>query len=1411
MGEKSSVTWIHLSDRHFTHADAEIPGALVAEMLLDDIGNRHEFSSELETIDFLFFTGDLVHSGAREEYADAYDKFLGPVIDKLGIQAGRVCMVPGNHEVHRKEDTELRRDLRKRLLSDEDVALKDLEEVWRTGEDRDIVLRVFGPYFDFVSDRLAHIARDTGGFLHVCTLGNIVVEVVGVNTAWLARGGQEEKGKLSAGLPLLTDLLGQCRQDADLRILLMHHPIDWLKGCTEEYEGCLNVLTRRVDLVLHGHLHERGYVPYLSSGATWRVQVVPGGAVYTDDQLQRFCYSYGVFKPQSRDVDIYLREYRPETVGFVPHHTFPLGVPLQRKRTSLVERSPAQRTYEEVNVPEELEDSLKRYARAHLQRIAEKSGEVAYAEVSLVEEKRFTYLDEQLLLSGTTTEFRCLRYGLLPRVGSGDLESLVPERLHRGDEADISAAIGQKILSGRHRDCLLVAGLVAGASRPLVSMLASRWRGETRQQCEQAIEELVQMQLLEDGEAHLPFSGEAVPCLDVDDRVHAWILEPENLAPKDRLGILETAVQLLDTDEVETPLLLLLLGCNLDALPSHLVRSVGEFIASQTLERMHPMHYFAAQAFVTEPAELVALARDAAAQAVADRKWLYGAALLSYATAARDTDEPLLSAECADKALVLLTASVDAQGEAATKAQVLLGMGMAQELLGQSGEASDRYAEAEEEFLKAVQVVEGADKKAEIWRTVANIRLDKLERYADATAAFTLALEANPDGGDLWRGLSHALEKQAEALERAGDDATETWRRAEENLLEALTRHESPVERGNGWSRVAELRSEKLGDEVGAQEAYGRAADEYAKAVEVVEDLPGKAVMWFLAGFIRSMRLNDHGAAEDAFRQGLELDPGRDTGWSGLALALEKQAEVLEEAGEDATGEWEEAEQNHLESLARNDSPLGRGTGWLRVAEVRAEKLGDEVGAEEAYGRAAEELVKAAEVVEDPGEKAQIWVAIGVIRSRELSDYGAAEDAFRQGLELDPGRDTGWRGVALALEKQAEALEEAGEDATREWKEAEQNHLESLARNDSPLGRGTGWLRLAEVRGEKLGDEVGAEEAYGRAAEELVKAVEVVEDPGEKVDIWLVVAFVRSKELGDHGGAVDALRNGLELDPGRDILWSGLALTLGRQAEALEEAGEDATEKWRQAEQNHLEAVGRVEDPRLRANGWSRIGELRRDKLRDEPAAAEAYGRAADELVSAIEGLDDADQRALTWVESATHWLRGAANAQRAIEILATSGLLEAGHQEALVLAVRACSKLGRHEESDQFLDQLEAVLADAGIGLDVVTRRRAWIELRRGRAAEALEIAVSITAKSAVETQRAQMISALCLWLLGDQQSSLETLGRVERPDWVAVWEASHDARIVAERYFPEVDIKPYLERLEDLRRGDLPRFEAQ
>jgi len=216
-------------------------------------------------IDLVCFTGDIADWGKREEYEPA-TAFIWELLGRLGLGIGRLFLVPGNHDIDRKQGEAAWNTLRKNLSRTDLHALSN----WLKGDEaplgfepehREQLLSRQAAYREWLkalgrAELLpSKPARDLLGYRHTLRReGEPDIHIISLDSAWGA-GDDNDTGKL-----LLTDgQVGRLTADENgkpfsgFRLALVHHPLTDLVPADESI--CRRLLATNVDLILRGHLH----------------------------------------------------------------------------------------------------------------------------------------------------------------------------------------------------------------------------------------------------------------------------------------------------------------------------------------------------------------------------------------------------------------------------------------------------------------------------------------------------------------------------------------------------------------------------------------------------------------------------------------------------------------------------------------------------------------------------------------------------------------------------------------------------------------------------------------------------------------------------------------------------------------------------------------------------------------------------------------------------------------------------------------------------------------------------------------------------------------------------------------------------------------------------------------------------
>lgn len=229
-------TLIHLSDLHFKN---DVENRQRIEKLREDLS-----SIPLGTNVITAFTGDLVQSGEKEQYDVLFELLICPLIEANH----QIVAVPGNHDIQRNktnqaEAVRLLADTKSSYLFSGNSFLSWPGELGEKGplENYLNLESLFAPY----------VERSFYGFTKL--VGDLAI--VGMNSAWLSHerhNGASDRGNLRVEPFVLQRYAEKLPQDS-YKVLMVHHPFDWLEETTRA--AVTSLATQHFDIVLFGHVH----------------------------------------------------------------------------------------------------------------------------------------------------------------------------------------------------------------------------------------------------------------------------------------------------------------------------------------------------------------------------------------------------------------------------------------------------------------------------------------------------------------------------------------------------------------------------------------------------------------------------------------------------------------------------------------------------------------------------------------------------------------------------------------------------------------------------------------------------------------------------------------------------------------------------------------------------------------------------------------------------------------------------------------------------------------------------------------------------------------------------------------------------------------------------------------------------
>ncbi len=236
---------LHISDLHIKKKEnfdrSAVLDPLIRRVKIDrDSG----FSPEVVVV-----TGDIAFSGKKEEYEGA-KIFFDDLLAALELPDERLFIVPGNHDLNRKKY--------KKSDVPAYASMQDLNDDLENEEFRPDILKGMSAYFEFIETHYPHLAslgdRLVPFVISHETAGDKRVGLVGLNSAWMCRKSEGDKGRIAIGEFQLKKAVEELEKSAplDLKIFLFHHPLNFL--WPRDRKICRTFLNQTI--LLTGHLHD---------------------------------------------------------------------------------------------------------------------------------------------------------------------------------------------------------------------------------------------------------------------------------------------------------------------------------------------------------------------------------------------------------------------------------------------------------------------------------------------------------------------------------------------------------------------------------------------------------------------------------------------------------------------------------------------------------------------------------------------------------------------------------------------------------------------------------------------------------------------------------------------------------------------------------------------------------------------------------------------------------------------------------------------------------------------------------------------------------------------------------------------------------------------------------------------------
>ncbi len=292
---------LHVSDLHM-RAQGDFGQELVLERMLEDV-SRAATEAPFEAA---VISGDLAATGQPAEFVRAQDLLIQPLRDALVLPVSRVIVAPGNHDIDRNLlGTFLEPGLKASLNSTEQVdALAQNSGEFAAALRR---LDAWSSYESGLYESEPHVSTNRLVRTHLPEIWDGSLGVAALNSAWRATGApnDEDRGVLIVSESHAVEALDAI-QSAETRVVVMHHPLQWLVDWN--HSALRLELERRGCVVLSGHEHVAD--PKWTRTGRGAALYLPTACLYQGNRRFPIAYSIIDIDPRELEVKIEIRSWK---------------------------------------------------------------------------------------------------------------------------------------------------------------------------------------------------------------------------------------------------------------------------------------------------------------------------------------------------------------------------------------------------------------------------------------------------------------------------------------------------------------------------------------------------------------------------------------------------------------------------------------------------------------------------------------------------------------------------------------------------------------------------------------------------------------------------------------------------------------------------------------------------------------------------------------------------------------------------------------------------------------------------------------------------------------------------------------------------------------------------------------------
>lgn len=296
--QQDNMRILHLSDLHF-NADNDEDDIELRKQYTYNFFDKLKTICQKEPIQYIFITGDIAYKAMEKEY-DRAAKFISGLLQVCGLNAERLFLCPGNHDVNRSEIEDYSYPHEQRE-ADCFLTLKKLKKHEKSFRNYNLLCKRLKclPYQIGENENYLTGVK----FCEDCT-------IVCVNTAWFSKNDKMQKIWVGKNYPVaiknrIYESYDREHARKDLPVIaIMHHPVSyWEEQDCLYYNGNMNVwemITKMSDIVLCGHTHETSDLGHMVNNSA---RICRGGVFYAGYTYMNSFHIYELKDKKCRKID----------------------------------------------------------------------------------------------------------------------------------------------------------------------------------------------------------------------------------------------------------------------------------------------------------------------------------------------------------------------------------------------------------------------------------------------------------------------------------------------------------------------------------------------------------------------------------------------------------------------------------------------------------------------------------------------------------------------------------------------------------------------------------------------------------------------------------------------------------------------------------------------------------------------------------------------------------------------------------------------------------------------------------------------------------------------------------------------------------------------------------------------------